>query len=131
MYAEDSFFTLGPVARIGLVGLSLALSAATLFLAWGLGRGRHWGLRLALGVGSLWAFAWLSPQVYYLYYQVVLDGLPWQIVVKAPPGPAEIIRLLGFSARPTLSDHGKGLLGWALILLAAWPSLYRPLGRRS
>ncbi|WP_179381229.1 hypothetical protein [Jannaschia marina] len=118
-YPDDSFHTLTGGEQIGLLIVTLLLSAAGIALVVGIARrGRRIGLPAALLL--FWAFVWLSPQVYYLYYQAIFDGLPWQIVVKHPPGPVDVVRLLTFRAEPTLSDHGKGLLGWALIGTALW-----------
>jgi hypothetical protein len=112
-YTEDSFHTLTGMEQLGLVGLTLVLSIGLLALGGRL-RGVVWAFIL------FWGFVWLSPQVYYLYYQVIFDGLPWQIVVKTPPGPGRILNLLTFQGAGTLSDHGKGVLGWGLIGMALW-----------
>ncbi|MEM8658818.1 MAG: hypothetical protein AAGF22_12060, partial [Pseudomonadota bacterium] len=58
-----------------------------------------------------------SPQIYYEYYRLVLDGLPAQWVIRLPD-PAWLLRLVTFQDRATLSDHGKGLLFWLLVLFA-------------
>lgn len=112
-YAGDSFFTLTMGERAGLVVLSLTLWSGVVMLGRWL-RGPIWAVVL------FWGFVWLSPQVYYLYYQAIFDGLPWQIVVKAPPGPLDLLRLLAFRAADNLSAHGQGLLGWSLIGAALW-----------
>ncbi|CTQ48944.1 hypothetical protein [Jannaschia donghaensis] len=112
-YTGDSFQTLTQSEQLGLAGLSMFLGGWILALG-----NRLTGLGWAIGV--FWAFIWLSPQVYYLYYQMIFDGLPWQMVVKDPPGPVRIVHLLTFQAEGTLSAHGKGVLGWGLIGLALW-----------
>ena len=113
-YAGDSFLTLGTGGRVGLLLLSALLWAGMLALGWRL-RG---AIGAFGGVALFWAFLWLSPQVYYLYYQAIFDGLPWQVVIAAPPDPARLLRLLTFTDAATLSAHGKGALGWSLIALA-------------
>lgn len=115
MYEEDSFLTLGAGGRVGLLLLSLCLAALMLWLTYALGRGRHLALRLLIALALFWAFRWLSPQVYYLYYIAIFDGLPWQSVVKIPPRPSEVAALLTFTDEADLSNHGKGLLGWSMI----------------
>ncbi len=130
MYEGDSFFTLGPAGRAGLLAVSAALAAATLLALRRLGRGRRPAARALWALGLFWGFVWLSPQVYYLYYQAIIPGLPWQAVIRAPPGPRAIGELLVFAARPTLSDHGKGALGWALLGLALGPWFRRRRSRR-
>ena len=119
MYAGDSFFTLGWLSGAGL----LAVTGGLVWLTWRLARRLARGglvRRVAVAAGLFWAFLWLSPQIYYLYYQVIFDDLPWQWVIGWPPGPERVGRLLAFSGAATLSAHGKGALGWALILGAAW-----------
>lgn len=111
-YVGDSFHTLSRGEQLGLVGLSVFLGGWMIALV----------CRLTGPVRAMvlfWAFVWLSPQVYYTYYLTIFDGLPWQIVIRDPPGPTTILHLLTFRGE-TLSDHGKGLLGWGLIGLALW-----------
>lgn len=112
-YTGDSFFTLTMGERVGLILVTLLLSAAMLAVGRWL-RGVIWAVAL------IWAFIWLSPQAYYLYYQWIFEGLPWQIVVKTPPSPLDLLRFLTFQAGDTLSAHGQGLLGWLLIGSALW-----------
>lgn len=133
IYAEDSFFTLDFWQRAGLLAVSLALAG---FVAWGAYAAfrvaeARLAPRLAMALGVFWGFAWLSPQVYYLYYQSVIPGLPWQMVIGWPPRPDEILRLIGFQAAPSLSDHSKGVMAWALLVWAAWPAFTRLRFRRS
>jgi hypothetical protein len=116
LYAEDSFFTLGSGGRIGLVALSVLLAAGAIWLVWWASDGLKRVWRVLIGLAVFWAFVWLSPQVYYLYYIAIFDGLPWQNVVKTPPGPGDIARILSFTDRANLSAHGQGVLGWALML---------------
>ena len=53
----------------------------------------------------------------YFYYQIILDDLPWQIVIGGPPNPTALIELLLFSGPATLAGHAKGVLGWTLVIL--------------
>ncbi|NNK77370.1 MAG: hypothetical protein HKP40_01530 [Litoreibacter sp.] len=85
--------------------------------------------RLLLALGLFYLFVWLSPQVYYTYYRFIIDGLPAQVVVKAPPFPSDVILLLAFRSDASLSFHGQGLLGWAMIFLTlvlGWRKPVRP-----
>ena len=120
MYADDSFFTLSYAGQVGLVVLSLVLSVAmvgVIYLAT-----RKLPRLAAAGVAVLgfWAFDWLSPQVYYIYYMTQFDGLPLQTVIRYPPSPQSVIRLATFHDEATLSAHGRGLLAWMLIAVALW-----------
>jgi len=71
---------------------------------------------VAAAILVFWLFVWLSPQLYYSYYCWIIPGLPWQPVIKVPPGPERLGALLSFQARSSLADHSAGLLGWCLIL---------------
>lgn len=76
--------------------------------------------RLLAALALFWLFVWLSPQIYYGYYLLIFDGLPIQSVIKLPPGPGHMVRLLTFTEEASLSRHGQGLLGWLLIASALW-----------
>ena len=117
MYAQDSFFTLSPAGQAGLAAVSLGLAGLAVWGAFVFARRQRWPLRLAVALIVFWNFLWLSPQIYYIYYWLIIEGLPLQWVLGAPPSPATILRLLTFGADATLSAHGQGVLGWALILV--------------
>lgn len=127
MYEEDSFFTLSGPEQVGLAFLSTVLALLTLFLIWKLARGHRWWVRLLMGVLVFFLFVWLSPQVYYSYYLMIIDTLPVQIVIQPPPDPLYLGRLLLFIDRANLSHHSQGLLGWAIIAVALF--LPRPTSR--
>jgi hypothetical protein len=117
MYRDDSFFTLGLVEAVGLLVVSVLLVLGVLALARRLCRGRL-GRRLVAAAGLFWVFLWLSPQVYYAYYQLIFDGLPVQIVIGWPPGAETVLRRLVFAGPATLAAHGQGVLGWGLAVVA-------------
>jgi len=125
MYDADSFHTLTVPGRVGLVILSITLSGALLWAGWRLMAGHSFALRIALALGLFFAFVWLSPQVYYTYYMTLFEGLPWQSVIKQPPGVERLLRLLGFQGPQTLSAHSQGVLGWGLIALAVFKARAR------
>lgn len=128
MYANDSFLTLGLMGQIGLIGVSSVLTALALWIAWRATRGRAWHNRILIALGVLFVFQWLSPQVYYTYYQAIFDGLPWQIVINKPPDLRDFYDVLFFRGPTTLSAHGQGVLGWALILIALLRQTFGGLG---
>ncbi|WP_298428853.1 hypothetical protein [uncultured Jannaschia sp.] len=115
-YEGDSFFTLTTSERAGLVLVALALWAAAIAVARRLPGPR--GLRIAGALVLAWAVLWLSPQLFYLYYLAIFDGLPWQIVIGTPPTPLDLGRLLTFTGRETLAAHSQGVLLWSLVLVA-------------
>jgi hypothetical protein len=115
MYAADSFFTLSVMGQIGLGFLSLALAVAAIFSSRRMSRSHGIGGRLALVLTIFILFVWLSPQVYYGYYLLLFDGLPIQIVVKMPPSPMTLLRLISFTEDAELSAHSQGVLFWFMI----------------
>lgn len=137
-YNGDSFHALDVPAGLGLalVSLVMAIAVFTLALAKTLALHRaatRWNLSAAaarasadLGASLLlfYGFVWFSPQLYYLYYLAVLDGLPWQWVVKSVLDPHDAWNLLRIGPGGSLSEHLQGLLGRMLMLLAlAAPAL--------
>ncbi|MEO0820358.1 MAG: hypothetical protein AAF074_08025, partial [Pseudomonadota bacterium] len=69
-----------------------------------------------LGLALWWAFLWLSPQVYYTYYRAIIPGLPLQVVIRSPPTPGDALGLLTFTGEDSLSAHGRGVLGWGMLV---------------
>ncbi len=118
LYDGDSFFTLTLAGRIGLLALSALLSVALIWASWRVGRSQRRFTRILIALALFYGFVWLSPQIYYSYYLMVFDGLPLQLVVGAPPGPDEAVRLLALQGASNLSDHGKAMLGWVMIVVA-------------
>ena len=118
IYAEDSFFTLGSGGRVALVCLTVVLSAFCLWLVWYLAEGFGRFTRVLLSLALLWLFLWVSPQAYYMLYYAIIDGLPLQWVVQSPPTPIKLAKLMSFTDRATLSEHGQGVLGWMMMIVA-------------
>ncbi|UWQ18085.1 hypothetical protein [Jannaschia sp. M317] len=125
-YGEDSLWTLTSGQIAGVLALSLAMWAGCL---WAVRRARGRTVRVGVAVLSFAAFVWLSPQIYYLFYWLTFEGLPLQSVLRPPPTPAHLLRLLTFTQEASLSRHGQGGLGWSL-LLAAWPARSPGAGSR-
>jgi len=119
MYDGDSFYTLTWIGRIGLVILSVTMTLAVLWLATSLMKRVAWPVRLTIALVLFFAWVWLSPQVYYTYYMTLFEGLPWQIVVKDPPGVGHLLGMLSFTGAANLSAHSQGVLGWLLLVLTA------------
>ncbi len=118
MYEFDSFFTLTQWERVGLIALSLFLALICAAIVWMVSRGLIWPLRIVVALVVTWGFVWVSPQGYYAYYRMIFDDLPAQWVIPDFPTVGDMWGHLTFSGRTTLSSHSKGLLGWALIVLA-------------
>ncbi len=118
MYAGDTFYGLPAAGQGGLVVLSTLLTLAAVACVLALFRlSKSLGMRMIATVAVFWVFLWLSPQIYYFYYQIILDDLPWQIVIGGPPSPMALIDLLLFIGPATLAGHAKGVLGWTLLIL--------------
>lgn len=118
MYAEDTFFHLSLTGRVGLVVISGAMGALCLWGAWALGRRARWPARVLAGLGIFCVFEWLAPQVHYLWYRQVIDGLPLQWVIGRWPDPSAVWRVMGFQTPPSLSAHGRAGLGWTVLVVA-------------
>jgi hypothetical protein len=117
LYTQDSFFTLTYPGQVGLVMLSLSQAACFLWFAISIGKRTSRPGRILISIGLFALFVWLTPQVYYAYYSLVLKGLPLQWVLKSPPTPTDLGRLLTFTGSPNLSAHSKGALGWLLLII--------------
>ncbi len=129
MYRQDSFFDLSTWGQIGLAGLSALLFVITLLIARACLAKRSNSMRLVGALVLFWLFVWLSPQVYYQYYRILIEGLPQQWVIWPPASVLDAFYLLMFQGPQNLSAHGQGVLGWSLIAI---PFLKRRTdGRRS
>ena len=116
MYEYDSFFTLSVMGQVGLTVLSIGLGILLVGLVRWMVQDRPMALRLVSAVLALWLFIWLSPQIYYLYYMLLFDGLVFKSVLSSPPSLAKLFEVLFLRSDSTLSNHGKTLLGWILII---------------
>lgn len=123
MYGQDSFFTLGSLGQFGLITLSILMFALSI---WAMTRLRaHWGVKLGIALIGFYVFIWLSPQIYYIYYLFLFDGLPLQIVIGKPPTALAVFQLMTFTGQQNLSAHGSGLLGWGMIIAGQLPEILR------
>lgn len=126
MYDQDTFFQLTLLARTGLVLLSLIMAFALIMLILLVCK-KLPRLNVLFGVFShvsiailfLWLFLWLSPQIYYFYYQVIIGDLPWQNVISTPPSLGDLAHMLSFQSPNSLSHLAKAALGWVLMFVAA------------
>lgn len=120
MYAEDTFFNLSPLGQVGLVCVAGSMAMAWALLAHAITRNARWWDRAATGLTAFWSYVILSPQVFYWYFRLLFD-IPDQWIVRWQ-GPGVIADLLLFRADASLSHHGQGIFGWALIFgLAVLP----------
>lgn len=115
MYAQDSFFDLSTGGQIGLVGLSGFLFTLFVLAARVLLRHRGIWSRLLGALVLFWLFIWLSPQLYYEYYRLLIPSLPAQWVIWPPRNPSEGIVLLVLQGPHSLAAHGQAVLGWCLL----------------
>lgn len=118
MYEGDTFFNLTILGRIGLAALSITLFVVCIAAFYWVAKRMSLVPRIVTALVFLWLFIWLSPQIYYLYYLLLFDGLPLQNVIRKPPDAQEIVGIMTFSDRAWLSSHAKALLGWTMILLS-------------
>ncbi|MEM9060376.1 MAG: hypothetical protein AAGD13_07915 [Pseudomonadota bacterium] len=117
MYAQDSFFDLSRSGQFGLVCISAVLFVLWVLLTRFLLRDRAPWLKIGGALILFWVFVWVSPQVYYQYYRLIIPDLPLQWVIWPPAAPQEAISMLFFQGPQNLSAHSQGLLGWSLLLV--------------
>lgn len=116
MYSQDSFFDLTLWGQLGLTCLSLFLFSFMVFISWAALRRRSIGARI-FGALILFAlFVWASPQIYYMYYRMIIPDLPIQWVIWNLREPFKALQMLVFQYRPNLSAHSQGVLGWVMLL---------------
>jgi len=125
MYTQDSFFDLTLWGRIGLVGISAVLFLLMLFAAWRALSGMPFWLRIISALGLFYVFVWVSPQIYYMYYRMIIPDLPLQWVIWPRPNIWDAMEMLIFQGPQNLSAHSQGLLGWAIVAVA----IFRRRGR--
>jgi len=121
VYQNDSFHTLDLMQQIGLVCLSVVLLGLTLGGSYYLMKKRSLVVRLAIALVVFYLFLWLSPQIYYAYYQLLWPSLEFRIVVGDLPTLWHLLELITFQGRATTTWHAQGLLGVLLLVLAGWP----------
>ena len=63
-----------------------------------------------------WLFVWVSPQIYYMYYMIIIPDLPLQWVIWPPASPHSAFEMLFFQGEQNLSAHSQGVLGWLLVV---------------
>lgn len=127
MYRDDSFFDLSVWGQVGLAAISAVLFLIAVAVAWAILRKRHIVVRFSGAVVLFWMFVWLSPQVYYIYYRMIIPDLPLQWVIWPPPAGLRAVEILLFQYQANLSAHGQALLGWSMIIAAVIGNA--PLGR--
>ena len=115
MYSQDSFFDLTPWGRTGLVAISTVLFLLTFFATRLLLRRQPAWLRPPAALLIFYLFVWVSPQVYYQYYRLIIPDLPLQWVIWPPENPRVALEYLFFQGPQNLSAHAQGLLGWSLL----------------
>jgi len=86
-------------------------------------KGKVFWICIPCSLALFWLFIWLSPQVYYMYYRMIIPDLPLQWVIWPPENPLTAFKYLFFQGPQNLSAHGQGLLGWWLIVapFLRWP----------
>ncbi len=72
-------------------------------------------VRITVAIVSFTLFVWLSPQIYYAYYRMIIPDLPSQWVIGRSPEAGAVVTLLSFTGPATLSAHARGVLGWCLL----------------
>ena len=132
---RDSLFTLTSAQITGLMVVNVLVGALVLFMSIMATRYLRQANTVALRFGFIsalsallyFAFVWLSPQVYYLYYQTIIPGLPAQWVIKSLPETIfTATESLAMGPHGSLSDHSKGWLGRFLLFSSLAYGLQHP-----
>lgn len=130
-YPGDSYWTLNWVGHTGVVTISL-VGIAMLFLALaaktrlvlGLARGGPGMIRASLdGLAGLLIFAVVfsvSPQVFYTFYQLIIPGLPSQLVVDTLIDTDRLTAIARLDPQGSLADHLAGITFWAILPFTLW-----------
>ena len=121
MYQQDSFFDLSLWERVGLLCISATLAVLFLLATRALLRERPVWLRVAGALILFWIFVWVSPQIYYTYYRMIIPDLPLQWVIWPPPWPGKAVLMMIFSGPQNLSAHSQGTVSYTHLTL---PTIY-------
>jgi len=125
-YRGDSLYDLGLVGSAGLMLLSAGMVLVLFWLAavktrW-LEARSPW-LLLAdppLAILLFMVSFMITPQLYYIYYVIMIPNLPIQWVATRWIGPLDLLSLARLPAAGSASDHLSGLALRALVLAALW-----------
>ena len=131
-YANDSFWTLDWLGRIGVVGIS-AVGIGTVFWliawkSWGMMRlGGRWIIPLDIIIGwALFAVVYsVSPQVFYTFYSFIFPDLPQQWVISGPVAVDRLQAALDLRGNRNLSDDLAGVTFWAIAPFTIWLHIRR------
>ncbi len=126
-YANDSLWTLGLGGRIGVVAISsFGLMAVFSVIAMKSNRLARLPQPAAIPldiVAGLLVYCiafWLSPQLFYSFYQLIFPDLPAQIVIKSPIDLDRLRDIIIPKHGGSLSDHLAGVGFWAVIPFTLW-----------
>ncbi|MEJ6403641.1 hypothetical protein [Yoonia sp. 2307UL14-13] len=137
-YPKDSFWTLGPSGRAGVVAIAtsgilaifLMISAKTRAL-FSLGWPRMIALPIDIATGLLMfgAIYSLSPQAFYAFYQLIIPDLPAQWVIDTAFDTGRIRHIVHIGPDGSMSDHLAGIGFWAVWPFTFWLH-FQPDARR-
>ncbi len=130
-YSDDSFYTLDSQGRSGLVLLSAVLTVVLFTLSvWKtrtiltsnvciqpFQRALLCAFDLVSTLVFLYLALYLVPQMYYLYYQRIIDGLPTQLVIGWPPSLYDFLKMSISRGPESLSYHLQGAIIRTLLVL--------------
>lgn len=126
-YANDSLWTLGWGGRLGVIAIS-SLGLIAVFGAIAVKSKRMARLPGLLAVpldiiAGLLIYSvafWLSPQLFYSFYQIIFPDLPAQIVIKSPLDQDRLRTIIIPAQGGSLADHLAGVGFWAVIPFTLW-----------
>jgi len=134
--ASDSFYTLSLVHRTGLMFYSGFLIAILYWISDSKSRWLQNKLApqhrfllpaclfdIALSSALFLIFYIVSPQLYYLYYQIIIPGLDWQWVVGTTSLNGSNFTHLAMRSVGNYSQLLSGLTLWTLVFAVIWQYL--------
>jgi hypothetical protein len=140
---NDSFYSLSVIQRMGLIAWSMLLITVLFWISF-LKSAKILARQVAHNKSLLIAFVTdlvltlalfvllyrLSPQIYYIYYQLVVPGLPVQWVLKPGLDLELLFPKLLLQSTKSYSDLLVGLTFWWLIFCTLWRYILMLTGRQ-
>lgn len=128
-YQGDSFWTLHPSGRAGVVAIALVGVVSTFTIIAIKSRALRrfgWPTTVALSVDVLaglliFGFVYsVGPQVFYTFYRIIIPDLPAQWVIDTAFDTTRVLKVARVNADGSMSDHLAGVTLWAILPFTFW-----------
>lgn len=135
-FTDDSLFVLSPIEIIGLIVLTSLMAIVLLLININKTRYLHLWLNqtnnkilyshywfipfdLFLTIILFFLFWAIAPQIHYIYYQQIMDGLQNQWVIGGGIKVDRAIRFITLSEKNSIADHANGIALWLCMLCSS------------